>query len=270
MTTSFLFMAERPADTKAPPDAQAASLTGILLPSEAHGGFRANVLHLVAEAAGLDDPASGLAQADPGNLLPGQDDSARAAFLEGIASIIRESGAAVYRIGYRKTYETVSQLEYLCGSAGLVSGQSLAAISLSSILRCLKAELAASRIWPVMESAGGQGWSPIAIPAETPFDDPNLGDVLYGSKRSAHGAAAACTAYLLHMGWLRSIGARQTPHAERLADIAAGLAPAVAVNEVIDLKVQQPPSGYAAEGPIRFVYPMAGQEEGVEPVMSMR
>ena len=273
MTTSFLFLAERQTDTKAPPDAQVTSLTGILVPSEAHGSLRTRVLRLISETVdGLDDPVSGLGRVVPGNLLPEQDDPARAAFLEGLVSLVNASGAAVYRIGYRKTYGTISQLEYLCGSADLVTGQNLVGLCLSSIVRCMRKELGTSRIWPVVERTEGPGWSAITMPVETPFDDPNLGDVLYGSKRSAHGTTAECVAYLLHLGWLRSMGVRQMPFAEELAGIAAGLDPLIAVNEVIDLKVQQPPPGYAAEGPIPLRVPdggpRGGHRTGHEPALS--
>jgi hypothetical protein len=87
-------------------------------------------------------------------------------------------------------------------------------------------------------------------------DNRNLGEVLYTTKRSAHGSVVDCVAYLLHLAFLRSIGHTQTAFKQRLADIASGLSSAIACDEVIELKFEHPPTGYTPTGPIRFAFPM--------------
>ena len=69
----------------------------------------------------------------------------------------------------------------------------------------------------------------------------NIGEILYTKIRSAYDAVVDCVGYLLYLKWLRSIGQTQTPYKykERLADIAAGLTPAVAYDDVIHMRISQ-------------------------------
>ena len=85
----------------------------------------------------------------------------------------------------------------------------------------------------------------------------NIGEILYTKIRSAYDAVVDCVGYLLYLKWLRSIGQTQTPYKykERLADIAAGLTPAVAYDDVIHMRIHKPPgspkstlSGILCEG----------------------
>jgi hypothetical protein len=247
MPVKFLFMDEKYAAQGAPPKARVISLTGLLVPAAAHPEFRRQYYGLLTVALGAtktEIPA--IPQIHAASLLPDATDDVRCAFLEGIVSVICQLGFRAYRVGYFKTNEMMNLVK---------SEKAVVSLCFSGMLGCITPELATSTVWPVMESDGSE-MQDIAFAGSMQFVDyvtplqgrdnvtlnnENLGEVLYTKKRSAHGAVVDCVAYLLHLRWLRSIGQIKTPYKERLADIAEGLAPVVAYDEVIRMRVHRPP-----------------------------
>ena len=236
-------MDEKYADQGAPPQARAISLTGVLVPATVHPEFRRQYYKLLAVALGATKtqiPA--IPKVHAASLLPDATDDVRYVFLEGIVSAVCRLGFRTYRVGYLKTPEIMNLFK---------SEKNVVGICFSSMLRCIVPELTTSIIWPVMESDGSEVQdlsfagsvqfmdyiTPLVGQVNVTISNENLGEVLYTRKRSAHGAVVDCVGYLLHLKWLRSIGQTQTPYKERLADIAEGLMPAVAYDEIIRMRV---------------------------------
>ena len=247
MIVKFLFMDEKYADQRAPPNARAISLTGLLVPATAHPEFRRQYYELLTVALGAtrtEIPA--IPPIHAASLLPDATDDVRCAFLEGIVSIICQLGFRAYRIGYLKTPEIMNAFK---------SEKPVVGLCFSGILSCIVPELATSTVWPVMETDGSEIQdrafagsmqfvdyaTPLLGPGNITINNENLGEVLYTRKRSAHGTVVDCVSYLLHLRWLRSIGQTQTPYKKRLADIAEGLMPAVAYDKVIRMRFHKAP-----------------------------
>jgi hypothetical protein len=259
-------MDEKFADQGAPPPARVTSLTGVLIPTEVHRVFRARFYRLVLDALGEKE---GVIQPLPAihasNLLPGAADETRFAFLNGLVNLVTELKFQIYRIGYRTTPEILA----MTGGESRVIG-----LCFSSMLFCLEKELASSAVWPVMEidrtSAQDRAFAGLMQnidyitaclgPQIMSISNENLGEVLYTTKRSAYGSVVDCVAYLLHLGFLSSIGHFQTPFKTRIAEIASGVRSIIAFDEVIELRFEQPPAGYIPSGPIRFAVPIKPQD----------
>jgi hypothetical protein len=180
------------------------------------------------------------------SLFPSHPEEIHFRFYEELVRLVIDLELRIYRIGYYATRKLKTTFD---GEGGIVG------LCFMSMLLCLKTELAHSQIWPVMEidqtpkqdrhfaglvqrldhATSRLGSSAMSI------DNENLGELLYTTKRSAHGAVVDCMAYLLHQGFLRSIDHHQTPYKSRLADIASGLKSMIIVNETIDLKIGPSP-----------------------------
>jgi hypothetical protein len=249
MEVKFLFMDEKYADDGAPAKARATALVGILVPAASHPSFRSRFYELLAVALGATKTViPAIPKIHASELFPGRTDEERFAFLEGLVTIVNELGFRVYRVGYLKTPKMIQLIKSEKNIPGLCFGE---------ILRSLESELVNSAVWPVMETDGSEPQdqafggtlqfvdyaASLIGKGSISLDTENLGEVLYSRKRSAHGALVDCVTYLLHMKWLRSIGLTQTPYKEHLADIASGLDPAIAVDEIIRMRVGLPPEG---------------------------
>jgi hypothetical protein len=263
MASHFLFMDEKYAEQSAPAHARATSLTGILIPTSKHREFRAGFYKLVNKAIGDPD---GLISPMPVihamALLPGTDDDTKFNSLEGLVSLINNLEFRTYRVGYRPT----SALLALPG----MTKQGIVGLCFMGMLGCLKEALTTSVIWPVMEidqtAAQDRAFAGMLQNADyltarlgasaMSLDNENLGEVLYTTKRSAYGSTVDCVAYLLDAKFLRTIGQPLTPFKARLADIASGLDPTIAFDEVIEIRFENPPAGYLSNGPARFMFPI--------------
>jgi hypothetical protein len=268
MTTNFLFMDEKFADEGAPLGARATSLTGVLIPADTHRAFRGRFYGLVHQAIGDEQHViSPMPVVHAMDLFRGKDDDTRFCFLDGLVQIAIDLGFRTYRVGYRPTPEL---LKILGGKEGVLLG-----LCFTSMLCCLKGELAKSVIWPVMEidrnsleqdrSFGGLVQNVDYMtsrlgPASMSVQNDNLGEVLYATKKSAYGSLVDCIAYLLHLRFLRSIGQPLTSFKSRLADIASRLEPVISFDEVIEMKMEMPPAGHLPDGPLRFMVPIVPQD----------
>lgn len=267
MTVKFLFMDERYADHDAPKSAKATSLTGVLTPADTHGAIRERFYGLIREAVG----SSGrlivpLPKIHASNLLPEADDETRFSFLEGLVRLINDFELRIYRIGYLHSPQSFRVVKHEIGLLGLC---------FQSMLHCIETELVESAVWPVMEvdaSNPKHDQSFAGLVQELDYitanlgsssmsiNNHNLGEVLYTTKRSAHGAIVDCIAYLLHARFLKLSKCDLTAFKERLATIASGLSLAVCFDEIIELQIGRPPRGYVPTGPLRFAFPITPKD----------
>ena len=245
MNTKFLFMDEKYPDQGAPRNAQATSLTGVLIPATLHQTFRAQFYGLVAEAIG--DPENVISKwphkmTHASELLPDLPDDKHFRFLEGLVTLVNRLELRIYRFGY--CYGGIPQAVCALGGDIVLIGDCFL-----RILWALKDE--GSQVWPVMETDRSNkqdqvfaGTVQISDYAHSRFgsegwwvSEANFGEVLYMTKRSGYGALVDCVASLLHIKWLRSISHPQTKYKERLASIASGLNPAIALDKIAPMKV---------------------------------
>nr|WP_294520990.1 hypothetical protein [uncultured Rhodopila sp.] len=245
MTTMFLFMDEKYADRAAEPDCRVTALTGVLIPTGTHAAFRKRFYEIISDILPAADgvvPAMPLIHAS--SLLPdAPDDDVRCRFLGSLIDLVLEFDFRVYRIGYYTTAEALSLFK---------TEKALIGLCFQSMLNCLESELLRSQIWPIMEIdrspdqdklfAGSiqnlDYYTSRLRPGSVSFNNQNLGEVLYTTKRSSYGCIVDSISYLLHIRFLRLYGKAQTAFKERLADVASKIEPAIARNEVIKFRVQ--------------------------------
>ena len=185
-------------------------------------------------------------------MLADVSDEAHFAFLTGEVNLVTELEFKIYRIGYRTNPELIAMFQ---GEKGVVG------LRFCRMLYCLERELISSELWPGAGFIKNLDYLTARLgPTAMSLNNKNLGEVLYTTKRSAHDSVVDCIAYLLHLGFLRSIGHAQTTYKTKIAEISSGLTPAIAFDEVIELKRESPPSGYRPCGPIRFAIPITPQD----------
>jgi hypothetical protein len=241
--TKLLFMDEKYADLGASKSAQVTSLTGLLIPSASHGDFRNRYYRLISsiiEAA--PNTISAIPAVHAAELFPEADDEVRIEFLRDLVKIVVDLDFRIFRIGYYRTPELLKMCKDERGIVGLC---------FLSLLSCLQNELADSVIWPVMERDQSPTQDQMFAgllqtldygtyhlgSANMSVNNTNLGEVLYTTKRSAHGSVVDCLAYLLHLHFLKGIGHRQTLYKERLAELACPLTSITAHNEVLRMNI---------------------------------
>ena len=87
-------------------------------------------------------------------------------------------------------------------------------------------------------------------------DNFNLGELLYNTKKSSYGSVTDIVSYLLDARASKLSGQKLSTFKNGLATIADGLVPAIAFDEVIELKFENPPSDYKPSGPLRYAIPI--------------
>ena len=268
MPTKFFYMDEHYADpmTHRPGHGMlrrpAASLTGVTVPLDIHREFRQRYYHCVAEAVGqLDGALLALPIVHAAKLFPGVEDAKKFAFLESIVSMVLEFKFTVYRVGY---YETPEVMQMVGSRQGLVG------LCFSSLLHCLTEELATNELWPVMETDRSNDqdrsfaghiqaidyFTALVGSANMSVDNSNLGEMLYSTKKSSYGSVADIVSYLLEARTTKLAGITLSDFKTRLAEIADALIPAVAFDEIIDLKSEDAPPVYEGKGPFRYAPPI--------------
>lgn len=266
--TKFLFMDEKYPDQTARKCARVTSLTGLLVPARSHGPFREAYYGIIVETLQCNAKhIRSLPQIHASNLLPelGNDDDSRFAFLNKIVQVVLDFNFKIYRVGYIND----KRFKMLHGKEKGIVG-----LCFLSLLFCLKEELDAAPIWPVMETDRSDlqdlqfpglvqnvDWLTSASLASVSIDNTNLGEVLYSTKRSAHGSVVDCLAYLLHLDYLKSSAIKQTAFKEGLANIASKLQPAIVINETIRMTFAPPEPGLICKGPIRYMHPVVPADE---------
>lgn len=268
MPAKFFYMDEHYADPKTYRSGNsgsrraATSLTGVTVPMNIHRDFRHRYYRYLAEASGNSDgtiPLLPLVHA--AELLPGVDNERKFVFLEKVVSMVTEFRFSIYRIGY---YETPQTMDTFNGREGLIS------MCFASLLHCLREELQENELWPVMESNGQPSqdrafaghvqaidyFTALVGQASVSVDNLNLGELLYNTKRSSYGSVTDIVSYLLDARASKLSGQNLSVFKNRLAAIADGLVPAIAFDEMIELKFENPPSDYEPSGPLRYATPI--------------
>lgn len=249
-------------DFSLPRKAWSVCLTGMIVPSDRHRDIRTLFYAAVANAVGRHpNVVPPVPEIHAAALLPDADDDTRVALLEDLADIIVMNNLGLYRVGYHRTRSMLDMFK----TDGAILG-----IAFDGLLRLMPAELEASSVWPVMEIDRSSEAQDRAFAGTIQFTDhveahigshmlsrdhSNLGEVLYSTKRSIHGALVDCAAYLLNVRTLAALGLVSSDYKRRLATVADRLAPAIRYDEVITMRQQAPPPGYSGSGPARFAVP---------------
>lgn len=265
MDTKFFYMDEQYIDPKtyrnahAPQRRPCVSLTGVLIPTDIHAGFRKRFYQAVTTALDIrDNVIPAMPEIHASDLFPGLRDEVKFNFLEEVVTICTEMNFRIFRVGYFETPQLISMLK---DRRGILS------VCFFGLLSCLKDELSRNEIWPVMETDNspeqdrtfaGQIQSIDYLTSITggksmSIDNGNLGELLYSTKRSAYGTVTDCISYLLDARFLQSLGPIASPFKQKLAAIALKLEPLIVFNEIIEMKFESPPLGYISNGPIRYV-----------------
>lgn len=238
----FLYMDETYPDQTLPRAAWAVCLTGLLVPAERHPEIRERFYAAIGDAVGrVPNTVPTLPEIHAAHLLPEADDDTRVAFLEALADIVVSCDLRLYRVGYVRTRSLIAMFK---------SEEAVLGLAFSGLLHLIADELAAGPVWPVMETnqkalqdqafAGAvQFASHIEAhigPGILSRDQSNLGEVLYCTKRSVHGAIVDCSAYLLNIRTVQNRGLSISPYKNRLAAVAERLAPAIRYDEIIPMR----------------------------------
>ncbi len=268
MPTKFFYMDEHYADPKTYHSGNsgsrraATSLTGVTVPMNIHRDFRHRYYRYVAEASDKSDGTTpSLPLVHAAELLPGVDDERKFAFLEKVVSMVIEFRFSIYRVEYYETPQTINAFN---GREGLIS------MCFASLLHCLREELRENELWPVMETNGQPSqdrafaghlqaidyFTALVGQANVSVDNFNLGELLYNTKRSSYGSVTDIVSYLLDARASKLSGKNLSAFKTRLAVIAGGLVSAIAFDEVIELKFENPPSDYEPSGPLRYAMPI--------------
>ena len=268
MQTKFIYMDEHYSDPNTYRSnvihrrQAATSLTGVTVPVSIHRNFRKQYYQAVAEAISrADNVIQSLPIIHASNLFPDRDDFVKLDFLRKIVFMTIEFGLKVYRVGY---YETPELVQTTGGRTGILG------LCFSSLLYCLSEELAENELWPVMETDRSASqdeafaghiqridyFTALIGKANVLIDNANLGELHYSSKKSVYGAVTDCISYLLDARSLKSAGAAITPFKKQIAAIADGLTPSIVFDEIITMKFEEPPYGYRAQGPFRYMTPL--------------
>ena len=255
-------MDETYADLTKPPEAHSVCLTGMLVPADRHREIRGQFYEAVADAVRREpNVVPPVTEIHAASLLPNADDDTRVAFLEKLVGIIINFDLSLYRVGYRRTPILLEMFK---------TDKAILSIAFTSMLDLISAELKSTPIWPVMETdhskvqdqafAGTVQFADhIAAyigPEMLTRDQANLGEVLYSTKRSIHGALVDCAAYLLNVRTFAAQGLISSDYKRRLSLVAERLTPAVKFDEVITMSHDSPPSSYSGVGPMRFAVPV--------------
>lgn len=258
----FLYMDETYPDFSLPRDAWSVCLTGMLVPVDRHREIRARFYEAVANAVGRQpNTVPPVTEIHAAALLPHADDNTRVAFLEKVTGIIAEFDLSLYRVGYRRT----RILKDLLKTDAAILG-----IAFSGMLDLISTELKTTPIWPVMEidhsPAQDQAFAGSVQfadhidahlgPKALSRDQANLGEVLYSTKRSIHGALVDCAAYLLNVRTHAAQGLVSSDYKRRISTLADQLTPAIRFDEVITMRHEKPPPGRSGNGPVRFAVPI--------------
>ena len=258
----LLYMDETYADAKLPVWARAICLSGLLVPAASHSAIRTRFYDAVADAVGREPNTVPMPpKIHAADLLPGSDDGTRIVFLNAIVDIILDFELTLYRVGYRPTPELMALLKTQDEVLGL---------AFNGMLHLIEDELANGPVWPVMET-NQKSAQDRAFAGSVQFadhveahvgsgllsrDQAHLGEVLYCTKRSIHGALVDCAAYLLNVRTVRAQGLPLAPFKQRLVEIAERLAPSVRFDEIIQMQHCKPPPGGPPTGPYRYVFPI--------------
>jgi hypothetical protein len=250
-------------DFTLPREAWLVCLTGMLVPADRHREIRARFYKAVADAVGRrPNTVPPQMEIHAAALLPHANDDTRVAFLEKVAGIITEFDLSLYRIGYRRTRILLDMFK----TDGAILG-----IAFGGMLGLMSTELETTPIWPVMETdrsnAQDQAFASVVQfadhveahlgPKTLSHDQANLGEVLYSTKRSIHGALVDCAAYLLNVRTRAAHGLVLSDYKRRLGAVADRLTPAIRFDEVITMRHEKPPPGYCRTGgPFRFAVPI--------------
>ncbi|MDG2522888.1 hypothetical protein P7B02_15230 [Caulobacter segnis] len=267
---NLLYMDETYPDFTLPKSAWSVALTGMLVPAKRHREVRTQFYDAVATATKrTPSTVPPLAEIHAAALLPDCTDEERVAFLNRLVEIVLEFDLRIYRIGYARSRELLQILKTDRGIAGFVFAQ---------LLHVLEPELLENQIWPVMETdrtneqdQAFAGQIQYADHIESHLgaailsrDGANLGEVLYSTKRSVHGAIVDCMAYLLNVSSLHGQGLPLSPFKALLRPVADRLGPAVRYNEIITMRFEAPPSDYRSSGASRYAVRLTPDTREVE------
>lgn len=249
-------------DVSLPRTAWSVCLTGLMVPAALHGDIRHQFYEAIADAIGRTPNAvPPLPEIHAAKLFPGLDDDTRIAFLEKLAAIIVAFNLGIYRVGYVRTREMVAIHKNDAAILGTAFG---------GLLHVIASELEVTQVWPVMEMdhkpaqdqafAGSVQFADHIASHLGPHvlsrDQRNLGEVLYSTKRSIHGALVDCAAYLLNVRTIAALDLPLSTYKRRLAKVADMLSPAIRFDEVITMKMEKPPADYVGKGPYRYMVPI--------------
>ncbi len=244
----FLYMDERYADQSLPREAWSVTLTGMLVPADRHREIRDRFYDALATAVGRKpNTVPALIEIHAAALLPDADDNTRITFLQNVTDIITDFDLSLYRVGYRRTRQLVRTFKTDTAILGL---------AFFGLLGLVTRDLPTDLIWPVMETDvtaaqdqafAGQVQFTDHIGAHIGTEDlsrdqTNLGEVLYSTKRSIHGALVDCAAYLLNVRTLAREERPLSAFKRRLADVADRLEAAVRYDEIILMRHGGPPT----------------------------
>jgi len=258
----FLYMDETYPDFGLPRAAWSVCLTGMLVPAHRHREIRARFYEAVADAVGrCSNTVPPVTEIHAAALLPHTDDDTRVAFLEKVADIITSFDLALYRVGYCRTRDLLN----MCKTDG-----DILSLAFGGMLQLISKELETTSIWPVMETDRSEKQDRAFAglvqltdhieahigPRRLAREQANLGEVLYSTKRSIHGALVDCAAYLLNVRTHTRQGLVLSDYKRRLSVVADRLLPAIRYDEVIKMRFEEPPPGYSGTGPYRFATPI--------------
>lgn len=236
-------------DFTLPRQARAVCLTGMLVPADRHREIRARFYNAVVDAVKSEpNTVPQVTEIHAAALFPDADDDTRVAFLNEVAGIIVDFDLSLYRVGYRRTRALLNIFK----TDGPIIG-----LAFQGLLALLSKEMETTSTWPVMETdrsnAQDQQFAGTVQrvdqmgayigPEMLSRDQTNLGEVLYSTKRSIHGALVDCAAYLLNVRTIAEHGLVFSEYKRRLRDVADRLVPAIRFDEIITMRHQRPPPG---------------------------
>lgn len=243
MAVRFLFVDEKYADTNAAVRYRVISVAGVLVDPALHAAFRERYHLSISDAVERPhDQLGTMPRIHASELFKelGVSDDRKLHFFERVVDLIVEFGIKVYRCGYiaddfmNKHFGKHALIPSLC---------------YFGILGALGPELKEHQIWPVIEidrsPAQDQHFAQNSLHHDHLWvhrpdiswsvDRSNLGEVLYSTKSSSYGSMADIVVYLLHTRWLDGHQQVHSDFGKALSEIAAKLAPAVALDETIKM-----------------------------------